>query len=116
MCCSLRDAMPSKTMASIQQLKIVELFGPVVLMLGEARRKEAFHTIKVPISHCDTFEVITLHNQCNFFLNACSEIQRISKQDVFPERSADKVMLSYFRHYCTKLLSNCCFPNFRKPL
>ena len=29
----------------LRRLKIVELFGPVVLKLGEARRKEAFHTI-----------------------------------------------------------------------
>jgi len=27
------------------QLKIVELFGPVFLMLREARRKKTFHTI-----------------------------------------------------------------------
>ena len=43
--CSFRDVMTSKTLASIQRLKIVELFGPVFLESGEARRKEAFHTI-----------------------------------------------------------------------
>ena len=25
------------------------------------------HFIQLPISHCDTFEVITLNNRCNFF-------------------------------------------------
>ena len=35
------------------------------------------------------------------FLNACSESRRISdhEQDVYPERSADNVTRSYFRHY-----------------
>ena len=40
---SRRDS--SKTLASIQRLKIVELFGPLFLKLREARRKEALHTI-----------------------------------------------------------------------
>ena len=35
--------MTSKTLSSIWQLKIVELFGPVFLKLREARRMEAFH-------------------------------------------------------------------------
>ena len=37
--------MTSNTMASIRRLKIIELFGPVFLKLGEARWKEVFHTI-----------------------------------------------------------------------
>ena len=39
------------------------------------------------------------NNRCNFFLNACSEIRRISEQDVLPKRSADNITRSYFRHY-----------------
>ena len=42
-----------------------------------------------------------------FFLNAC---RRISEQDV-PKRSADNITRSYFRHYYTEFLSNCCLPN-----
>ena len=38
------ETMSSKTLTSIRQrLKIVDLFGPLVLKLREARRKEAFH-------------------------------------------------------------------------
>ena len=49
-----------------------------------------------------------------FFLNACREIRRISEQDVLPKRSADNITRSYFRHYYTEFLSNCCLPNLRK--
>ena len=49
-----------------------------------------------------------------FFLNACREIRRISEQDVLPERSADNITRSYFRHYYTEFLWNCCLPNLRK--
>ena len=31
-----------------------------------------------------------------FFLNACSEIRRISKRDVLPKRSADNITRSFF--------------------
>ena len=48
-----------------------------------------------------------------FFLNACSEIRRISKQDMSPKRSADNVTRSYFRHHCTEFLSTCCLLNLR---
>ena len=37
--------MTSKILASIRRLKILELFGPVFLKLGEVGWKEAFHTI-----------------------------------------------------------------------
>ena len=41
-------------------------------------------------------------------------IRRISKQDMSSKRSAHNVTRSYFRHYCTEFLSNCCFPYRRK--
>ena len=42
---SRRDDLQNTALASIRRLKIVELFGPVFLKLGEARWKEALHTI-----------------------------------------------------------------------
>ena len=73
----------------------------------EGKRKVAFHTI----TDCT---LLTTNNRCNFFVNACREIRRISEQDVLPKQSADNIMRSYFRHYYTEFLSNCCLPNLRK--
>ena len=80
---------------------------------------ERKHFIRLPISHCCTFKVLPPNNRCKCFfnvLNARSEISRIREQDVFPKRFADNITRSYFRHYCTESVSNCCLPNLRKTL
>ena len=41
----VRDDLQNRWLRWIRRLKIVELFGPVVLKLREAKRDEAFHKI-----------------------------------------------------------------------
>ena len=78
------------------RLKIVE-FG--LGIMWEAWRKETFHTITdFTLSH------VLIRNskyQCDHFLKVCSEILRISEEDVFLKQSADKcyvVIISTLLH------------------
>ena len=92
--------MTSKTLASIRDLAIENR-----RIVWTCSFEAAVSKAEWSISYNYRFHIVTRFKSYPqitdviFFLNACREIRRISKQDVSPKRSADNVKRSYIQHY-----------------